>query len=256
MEWECVNGNLFSRAGHSDKNGATIGMSEIIGKLDDAGIARGIDNHIGSRFSNDLSDFFGESAAFCGRVESVSEAPLFGHGELGIVEVDADDGMAADHLSGLGDIQPDSTDSENNDTLADFELGIIVDDANSRCDGTSEEWRTAEVEFGRNHGEAILRNNGFVIKCGDPTCINGLFAPTVFWCLALQSTTWTPVKNDMVPRLHAGHPLPYPLYDARALVAEKVGKKFIWALGSFDLVDLRAANAAVMNADMDLAEGE
>ena len=146
MERERVDGDFFTGAGHSDKNGATIGMSEIVGKFDDAGIAGGIDDNIGSRFSNDLSDFFGESATFCGRVESVSEAPLFGHGELGIVEVDADDGIAADHLSGLGDIQPDSTDSENNDTLADFELGIIVDDANSRSDGTSEEWRAAEVE--------------------------------------------------------------------------------------------------------------
>ena len=146
VERESVNGNLFTRAGHSDKNGAPIGMSEIIGKLDDAGIAGGIDDNIGSRFSNDLSDFIGESATFCGRVERVSEAPLFGHGELGIVKIDADDGMGADHLSGLGDIQPNSTDSENNDTLADFELGIIVDDANSRSDGTSEEWRAAEVE--------------------------------------------------------------------------------------------------------------
>ena len=146
VERESVNGNLFSRARDSDKNGATIGMGEIVGKLDDAGIAGGIDDNIGSRFSNDLSDFIGEIDAFCGRVECVSEAPLFGHGELGVVKIDADDGMGADHLSGLGDIQPNSTDSENNDTLADFELGIIVDDANSGGDGTAEEWRTAEVE--------------------------------------------------------------------------------------------------------------
>ena len=39
-------------------------------------------------------------------------------------------------------------------------------------------------------------------------------------------------------------------------MAEQVGQKFIGALGGFDLVDLSAANAAVMNADMDLAEGE
>jgi hypothetical protein len=64
VERECVNGNLFSRARDSDKNGATIGMSEIIGKLDDAGIAGGIDDNISSRFSNDLSDFIGESATF------------------------------------------------------------------------------------------------------------------------------------------------------------------------------------------------
>jgi hypothetical protein len=181
---------------------------------------------------------------------------LFGHGELGIVKVDADDGMGADHLSGLGDIQPDSTDSENNDTLTDFELGIVVDDAYSRGDGTSEEWRTAEVEFGRNHGEAILGNNRLIIKCGDPTSIHGLVAPMVFGCLALESATRTPVKNDMITRLHAGDPLPYPLNDAGALVAEKVWKKFIRALGGFNFIDLRSANSAVVDAHMNLTECE
>ena len=44
MERESVNGNLFSRARDSDKNGATIRMGEIVGKLDNADIAGGIDN--------------------------------------------------------------------------------------------------------------------------------------------------------------------------------------------------------------------
>lgn len=39
-------------------------------------------------------------------------------------------------------------------------------------------------------------------------------------------------------------------------MAEEVGQKFIGALGGFDLVDLSAADAAVVNADMDLAEGK
>ena len=39
-------------------------------------------------------------------------------------------------------------------------------------------------------------------------------------------------------------------------MAEEVGEKFIGALSGFDLVDLSAADAAVMNADMNLAEGE
>jgi hypothetical protein len=37
-------------------------------------------------------------------------------------------------------------------------------------------------------------------------------------------------------------------------MTEQVGEKFIGPLGGFDLIDLSAANAAVMNADMDLAE--
>jgi hypothetical protein len=184
----------------------------------------------------------------------VSEAPLFGHGELGIMEINADDGMGADHLSGLGDIESDSTDSENNDTLADFKLGIIVDDANSGGDGTSEEWRTAEVESGRNHGEAILGNNRLIIKCGDPTSIHGLITPTVFGCLALESATRTPVKNDMITRLHAGNTLPYPLNDAGTLVSKKMRKKFVWAFGGFNFIDLGAADSAVVDVDVNLTE--
>jgi hypothetical protein len=140
--------------------------------------------------------------------------------------------------------------------LADFELGIVVDNAHSRSDSTSEEWRTAEVESGRNHGEAILGNNRFIIKCGDPTCINGLVAPTVFGCLALQSATRTPVKNDMITRLHAGNTLPYPLNDAGTLVSEKMRKKFVWAFGGFNFIDLRSANSAVVDAHMNLTECE
>jgi hypothetical protein len=60
----------------------------------------------------------------------------------------------------------------------------------------------------------------------------------------------------MVPRLNAGHPLPYPLDDTGTLVSEEMWKKFVRAFGSFDLIDLSTANAAIMNADMDLAEGE
>jgi hypothetical protein len=64
------------------------------------------------------------------------------------------------------------------------------------------------------------------------------------------------VEDNMIARLDARHTLPYPLDDARSLVAEEVGEKFIGALGGFDLINLSAANAAVVNADMDLAEGE
>jgi hypothetical protein len=140
--------------------------------------------------------------------------------------------------------------------LADFELGIIVDDANSRSDCTSEEWRAAEVESGRNHGEAVLGNNRFIIKCGDPTSIHGLITPAVFGRLALQSATRTPMKNDMVTRLNAGDTLPYPLDDTGPLVSEKMWKKFVRAFGSFDLIDLRTTNSAVVDADMNLTECE
>lgn len=60
----------------------------------------------------------------------------------------------------------------------------------------------------------------------------------------------------MVAGADAGDALSDALDDAGAFVAEEVGKEFVRSLGRFDLVDLRAADAAVVEADMDLAEGE
>jgi len=60
----------------------------------------------------------------------------------------------------------------------------------------------------------------------------------------------------MVARLHARHAFPDSFHDAGAFMSEKVGEKFIGPLGGFDLIDLGATNAAVVNAHMNLAEGE
>lgn len=82
VEWERVDGDFFSGAGHSDKDGAAVGMGELVGEFDDTGVAGGVDHNIRSRFSNDIADFFGEPRAFGGRVERMREAPFFGHFEL------------------------------------------------------------------------------------------------------------------------------------------------------------------------------
>ena len=64
------------------------------------------------------------------------------------------------------------------------------------------------------------------------------------------------MQNDMVPGLDAGDALPYPLDDAGALVTEEVREEFIRAFGGLDLVDLGAADSAVVKADMNLTEGK
>ena len=256
MERERVDGDLFSGAGHSDKDSAAIRMSELVGELDDTGIAGGVDHNIRSRFSDDLADFFSERGAFGGGVERVRESPFFGHFELGVVEVDADDGMCANHLRGLGDVESDTTNAENDNALADLELGVIINDAYGGGHCAAEEWGQAHVEARRDNGEAVLGDDGLVVESGDPAGVDDFVSPTVFGWLALESTAGSPVENDMVAGLNARHSLPYPLDDARSLMAEEVGQKFIGPLGGFDLIDLSAANAAVMNADMDLAESE
>ena len=256
VEREGVDEDFFSGSGNSDEDGAAVGMGEIVRELDDAGIACGVDHDIGAGFSNDGADFFGKGWALGGGVEGVGEAPAGGHFEFGIVDIYTDDGVRADHAGGLSNVEANSTDSEDDEALADFELGIVIDDADGGGNGATEERGGAKVEAGRDNGETILGNDGFVVECGDPAGVNGFVAPTVFGRLGLEPAGGPPVENDMVAGLDAGDALPDPLDDAGALMAEEVRKEFIGALGSFDLVDLGAADSAVVNADMNLAEGQ
>ena len=213
MERERVDGDLFSGAGHSDKDGASIGMRELVGKLDDAGVASGVDDDIRAGFSDDFSDFFGEAGAFNGGVEHVRESPFFGHFELGVVEVDADDGVGADHLRGLGDIESHAANAENDNALADLELGVVVDDTYGGGHCTAEERGQSHVEAGRDDGEPVLGDDGLVVECGDPAGVDGFVSPLVFGRLALESTAGAPVEDDMIAGLDARHALPYPLDD-------------------------------------------
>jgi len=214
VEWERVDGDFFSGAGDSDKDGAAIRMREIVGELDDAGVAGGVDDDIRSRFSDDFADLFGEAGAFGGGVERVRETPFFGHFELGVVEVDADDGVCADHLRGLGDIESDAANAKNDNALADLELGVVVDD--TYCGGhcATEKRGQSHVKAGRDDGEPVLGDDGLVVECGDPAGIDGFVSPTVFRRLALESSAGSPVEDNMIARLDARHTLPYPFDDA------------------------------------------
>ena len=214
MERERVDGDFFSGAGDSDKDGASVGMREIVGKLDDAGVAGGVDDDIRTGFSDDFADFFGETGAFGGGVECVRETPFFGHFELGVVEIDADDGMRADHLRGLGDIESDAADAKNDNALADLELSIIVNDTYGGGHCATEQRGQSHVEARRDYGKAVLGDDGLVVECGDPAGVDGFVSPTVFGRLALESTAGAPVKNNMIARLDARHALPYSLDDA------------------------------------------
>lgn len=214
VEWQRVDGDFFSGAGHSYKDGAAIGLREVVGEFDDAGVACGVDDDIRARFFDDFADLFGEAGAFDGGVERVREAPFFCHFELGVMEVDSDNGMGADHLRGLSDIESHAADAKNDNALADLELSIIVDDTYGSGDGTAEERGQSHVEAGRDDGKAVLGDDGLVVECGDPAGVDGFVSPTVFGRLALESTAGSPMKDNMIARLDARHALPYPLDDA------------------------------------------
>lgn len=135
------------------------------------------------------------------------------------MEVDADDGVGANHLRGLGDIESHAANAENDNALADLELGVVVD--NTYCGGhcATEKRGQSHVKAGRDDGEPVLGDDGLVVECGDPAGIDGFVSPTVFRRLALESSAGSPVEDNMIALLDARHTLPYPLDDARSLVA-------------------------------------
>ena len=57
MQWECVNGGVIARAGDSYENRAAVRLRQVVSKLDDPGIACGVDDNVRSGFSDDLKDF-------------------------------------------------------------------------------------------------------------------------------------------------------------------------------------------------------
>ena len=213
MERERVDGDFFSGTGHSDQDGAAIGMGEFVGEFNDAGVACGVDHDIRAGFSDDGADFFGEVGAFGGGVERVRETPFFGHFELGVVEVDANDGVGANHLCSLGDIESHAADAENDNALPYLDLGVVVDDTYGGGHCATEKRGQSHIEAGRDDGEAVLGDDGLVVECGDPAGVDGFVSPTVFGWLALESTAGSPVKDNMVARLDTRHSLANSLDD-------------------------------------------
>lgn len=256
VEGECVDGGIVACTWDADEDGAAVGVGEVVGEFDDAGVSSCIDHNVGTGCSYDRADFFGESGAFGGGVEGVGEAPAGGHVELGVMEIDTDDRVGADHAGGLGDVEADAADAEDDDALADLESGIVVHDADGCGHRASEERCGAEVEVFGDDCQAILGDDGLVVEGGDPAGIHGAGAPPVFGWLALEAAGRAPVENDVIAGADSGDAFADALDDAGPLVSEEVGEKFIGALGGFDLVDLCAADAAVVQADVDLAEGK
>ena len=86
----------------------------------------------------------------------MGESPLRGHIEFRFMDVDADDGVCAHHAGGLGDIQTNSTDTKDHQTLSDGEMCIVVHHTNSSGDSAAEKGGSPKVEFWRNHSEAVF----------------------------------------------------------------------------------------------------
>jgi hypothetical protein len=64
------------------------------------------------------------------------------------------------------------------------------------------------------------------------------------------------MQHDMIPWLDGFYSGAYSLHDARTLMPQQMGEKLVRPLGSLNFVDLGSTYSAVVNLDMNLAEGK
>jgi hypothetical protein len=64
------------------------------------------------------------------------------------------------------------------------------------------------------------------------------------------------MQYDVIPWLNGFYSGSYSGYYPRSLMSQQMGKKLVGPLGSFDFVDLSPTDPAVVNLDVNLAEGE
>jgi hypothetical protein len=164
--------------------------------------------------------------------------------------------VGRDHLRGLSDVEADPADAEDDDALADPDLRVVVDDPDGGGNRAAEQRGEAEVEVWRNDGEAVLGHDRLVVERGDPTGVDDLPVPVVLRGIALEPAGLSPVEYHLVAGLYPPDAFTDGQHRARALVTEQVGQELVRTLRAFDLVDLGAADAAEMDADVGLAEGE
>lgn len=86
----------------------------------------------------------------------MGESPLGSHIEFRLMNVDADDRVRAHHAGGLGDIQTNSTDTKDHQTLSDGEMCIVIHHTDSSGDSAAEKGGSPKVEFRRNHSESVF----------------------------------------------------------------------------------------------------
>jgi len=256
VEGEGVDGDVVAFARDADENRAAVWVRKVVGEFDDARIAGGVDDDIGSGGAHNLANFSRKCLAFCRRVEGVGEAPLAGSGELCVDEIDANDRVGGNHLSGLRNVETNAADAKDQDALADFHLSVVVDHPHCRRHRAPEKRGEAEVEILRDYGETVFGDNRLVVEGSDPTGIDGFPVPIVFRRFALEACTLSPVENDVVARLDAFHSLSNRYNGSGTLMTEEVRKKPILSLGRFDFVELGTADPAVVDANVNLPEGK
>src|ERR1700722_4899331 len=269
-------GDFLAGFGHADHHGyAPATMTGFERLPHHGGVAGAVKGEIGAAIRQ-RHQMLHDIASDLLRVDEVghaeSAAPVF----LGIVDVDADDLVGADHLGALNDIEADAAETEYDDIGARRYLGGVDHGADPGRDATTDVATLVERrvfpdfrdrDF-RQHGEVRERRAAHVVIDGlalvaeargtvgpHALALGGADSRTQIGLLAQAAfalaTFWRVERNDVVAWFHRSHAGADFTYDASALVAED-GWKQAFAVEAIERVGIRVANAGGLDLDQDL----
>src|SRR6266851_2387175 len=95
-----------------------------------------------------------------------------------------------------------------------------------------------------------------LVESGDPARVELAPPPDIRRHGRFDSHAFTPMEDHLVARVRVPHTGPSLENRTRALVSEQMRKKFILALSAVNFAELRAADAATVDLDEDLARIE
>ena len=169
-----------------------------------------------------------------------------------IMKVDPDNGICSGQLGAENHTESNAPYSENDDGFTRFELGIVVDDAESRRKRVGKQAAQLEIGVRRNFGQTIFRNDRIFLECGDRTGIHIPSFQFVDDTSRIDPRSRTPMADDPVSGRDMRHVLTNLKNDSPSFMSEEMRKKFIRTLDPIDLADLRSANARGVDFDQHL----
>ena len=112
VDWQRIDRDLL--VGNTDQDAGSVGVGEVIGLFDDLFDTSRFDHLVRALGANDVADRGGNILDF-GGIERVGCTACLRHVELAVNQIDRNDRVRAGQMRELHDVEPDSTNTENND---------------------------------------------------------------------------------------------------------------------------------------------
>ena len=147
---------------------------------------------------------------------------LLSHAQPFGTDVDGHDGLRAGQPRSGDGTQTDAAGPKHGHALAGADAGRVQHRPDARGHGASEQRGVAEVELGRQHGDAVLADHRMAGERRDAAGIHGPAVPRVDRARHVGPGALDPRERHTVAGPALGHPRPDLLHGPAALVAQAV----------------------------------